>query len=574
MIKLKSNYRKVLKTKENTKTLWALILACTSSLFVTGCHSCWCYSKTTNSYAAPAAIIDAHTHLFNAKYLPIEGIAIAHAPISPPAAKALETIVLDMTGDSHLAENGLFVKSFTIPPGNSDRIASYAKMSGVESSSNFLQNVLAKKIGPDYEQRLLDTGKINNEELNALKSYVRNKTVTESTAKQEPPLSPEDVALAFHKIHFMADRNLSELADVSSGFWGDLDFLHIVTSSESDILSGLEKTYPNVDLFVHLMMDLENTYDEKPTFGFDLQVKKMLALQNGNPGKTLTFGAYDPFRRGNAFNFAVEQYAEGVIGFKFYPPDGYSPDMNCFPGTNITGTVLQQWEHRYDGIAPSDIDHTNEQFFAFCESNDIPIFVHCSPGGFEAVGGYGKLAANPTNWIPVLERHHNLRVCFGHSGGPAFWFGQTATANTKDESKFGEAVVELCGNYPNVYCDSAYWELILSKGGDRALAANLPKLIKKYPALSKKLVYGSDWFMISQLDNYGSYLETMLKALQNPKGEDPNTWQQFINDFFANNEARYLRLDKLAEKNPALRPLITKLSPNWQDGTYEKKSTR
>src|SRR5258707_957803 len=51
----------------------------------------------------PPVVIDAHSHLFNANYLPVREICISRG-VPRLAAEAIEIIVLFLTGDSHLGE--------------------------------------------------------------------------------------------------------------------------------------------------------------------------------------------------------------------------------------------------------------------------------------------------------------------------------------------------------------------------------------------------------------------------------------------------------------------------------------
>jgi predicted TIM-barrel fold metal-dependent hydrolase len=527
-----------------------------------------CSSQSSPArFAAPVVVIDAHTHLFNAKYLPVREIVVAQTGCPPLAAQAIESVVLFLTRDSRLADP----KGATVPPDDPKPevrlLKSLLGKSPAQVRAILLEEVFQKRLSPEVIQHQLPS-----DQQAALKLFVRGRDVMSSPDEAARPLGPEDIVKALEMTRFMAERHAEQSDENGVGAPGLLTLLYIAMCSERGILEGLQGTYPQVQLFVHHMMDLAVTYNECPTFPFKQQVVKMLALQDKYPGQVLTFGAYDPFRREDALPTAEDFYRQGVIGFKFYPPDGYRPNQNFIPSRSMPGTVIEQWDRRYQGLDPLKMDTNNEHFFAFCEAHDIPIFVHCSPGGFEAVTNYGDLMADPSYWTNVLATHTNLRVCFGHSGGPSLWFNQPPDTNSAESIRFGHEVIDLCARYKNVYCDSAYWELLLANGGVGKLAAQLPSLIQTYPELAKKLVYGSDWFMISQEDKYQTYLDGMLSALEHPAGNVPANWQQFIYDFFAGNEARYLNLDKLSKDDrldldvrQKLRDLVKRLPVGWQD---------
>jgi predicted TIM-barrel fold metal-dependent hydrolase len=527
-----------------------------SRLITTGIF-CFCALTRAAEYNPPTVIIDAHTHLFNSHYLPIREIVRAQTEVPRFLASGIEKILWAVTPDSDLGGTNRFgalaVPALDRPA--ADRLVRLSKTKSADEA----RKILVEEVFRPMMVRVLTV--LNSDEIRAIKNYVGGAI----KSLDDNSLTPEEIVYVFEKMPLMEDQHNAPRPEAIN-ILGNLKFVGIVTSDERALFMGLKSTYPKVILFVHHMMDLGATYNETPEFPFGTQVTKMLALQNENPSHILTFGAFDPFRRAAAFELATNAYAKGVIGFKFYPPDGYRPAGNQIPPKSMPGTVPEQWDSRYKGIFPTNIDNWNEQLFAFCESKDIPIFLHCSPGGFEAVKGYGLLMADPAYWTDVLAKHQNLRVCFGHSGGNDYWFGLNEDTNS---AQFSQTLVKLCETYPNIYCDSAYWEHLLTAKGVEALETELPIAVLKHPKLAKKLIYGSDWYMVSREENYDEYLSRMITALCHPQENVPN-WNQFISDFFAGNEARYLQLDKLT-KDERLEPtvrkelkgLVNRLPPRW-----------
>jgi predicted TIM-barrel fold metal-dependent hydrolase len=319
--------------------------------------------------------------------------------------------------------------------------------------------------------------------------------------------------------------------------------------SEDAIAADYHETYPQVALVVDHLLDLEKSYGEAPQFVFATQVSRMLAMEGRGGVAKLTFGMFDPFR-GDAEGLAdvKRDWAEGVAGFKFYPPTGVRPDENDIPPKDLKGTVLSQWNSRYQGITSKTLDDRCKAFFSFCEANDVPILVHCSPGGFESVPTYGDLMANPKYWESVLARHPNLRVCLAHTGGSEGWYADFGN-DQNESSVFRTEVLALCAAHPNVYCDFAYIEDLLKKDGVATMQARLRAILGANPGLSKKMLYGTDWHMLTQERGYESYLklwqEVWIDAALSP----------YQSDFFAGNAARYLRLTALAV-DPRLAPTV------------------
>jgi predicted TIM-barrel fold metal-dependent hydrolase len=519
---------------------WLLMLITTLLLFTSGC----CSPKPAQC-AAPPVVIDVHTHLFNADYLPLSAIAVSRG-VPPLAADALEGIIKSITSNSDLprGQKKRTVKSSTM---EANRLNELSNMPKPQARTSVIQEIMTNLTEAHLLNVANGTG-LKEEQLKALKLYVRTNSSSVRPRRLEAPLSleniealtaapmtPEEIAQAFESAGIMSDSHSTNIVATETGLSGYLRLLRVVISSEQSIFQSLQTTYPQVSLFVHHMMDLEHSYGEEPTFPFQRQVSRMISLQNKNPGMVLTFGAFDPFRRDAALTAATNAYEQGVVGFKFYPPDGYRPAENVIPSKNYSNTVTKQWESRYLNLTANQLNSFNEAFFGFCEARDIPIFVHCTPSGFEAVGGYGGQMADPVYWRSVLKNHPRLRVGFGHSGGTGLWFGQNG-----DSAGFGDTVAQLCEQYDNVYCDAAYWETMLTDAGVTTLQSNLPKLLVQYPKLSKKLMYGTDWFLITQEDNSGTYLCQMLEAFESPG-------LKFMkNDFFAGNAACFLKLNELA----------------------------
>lgn len=494
-----------------------------------------------NRCKTPPVVIDAHSHLFNARYLPLREIAVSRG--APDAvASGLEALLLAMTPESD-SENKAVAKIGAPDIGNAIAIATLAKLPASKARDAVIQGFIAPKIFS------INNSLSPNERI-AIAEYIGRSALAPEDKGLPAAFTPEEIARALEKAGIFTDEHTSDAKNLG-GLLGYLQFIAIVTSSEEASFEGIRKTYPQIELFVHHMMDLEKTYGEAPQYRFPEQVSKMIHLQNEFAGHLITFAAFDPFRRGDSLLVATNAYWAGAVGFKFYPPNGYRPTNNDIPLSTQKGTVLSQWKSRYEGISAGELDSWSEKFFQFCEDHDVPIFVHCTPMGFEAVKDYGLKMADPIYWTSVLQNHKKLRLCFGHAGGSGLWFGGGGNTNS---ARFGRTVAELCAQYDNVYCDAGYWEPILNEPGVASLAAELPKLVKQYPALAKKLMYGSDWFMISTQENYTDYLCQMAKALK---------VEQFQNDFFAGNAARFLNLKALADDtriDPKVRAAIVRLN--------------
>ena len=309
-----------------------------------------------------------------------------------------------------------------------------------------------------------------------------------------------------------------------------------------------KKEYPSVDLFIHHMMDMEKAYNTKPVVPFSDQISRMTKLDRRFDGKFLHFVAFDPFRREDSLPSVIRGLNAGAIGVKFYPPSGYRASNNDIPNkpSHFKPGSRRRWVSRYNNLKDAELDELNEKLFAYCEDNDIPIFTHCTPLGFQADKGYGAMA-DPQYWAPVLDKYKKLRLCFGHSGGHAYWFpSQDPTDAEKAEAEFGRLVVKLCLDHPNVYCEVAYLEQILTPQGQELFKGKLASIINEKSTkgnwrFGDKIMYGSDWHMIHKEKDHEQYPAAFSGLFAD------TTLMRWQRAFFCRNALTYIRFEKVMQ---------------------------
>jgi predicted TIM-barrel fold metal-dependent hydrolase len=348
---------------------------------------------------------------------------------------------------------------------------------------------------------------------------------------------------------------------------------------------------PQMELIIQHMMAMNNAMNQQPgpvlaglqrpvLIETTEQAERMAQIQTKTQGKAAYFVAWDPFVSKNeaATNAArwrlglkaqgtlpealrrVEHAleSEGAMGVKFYPPMGYRPtDNGCDFGGGDRGPFDSKpawpldrkakrdaWAARYAGTPGWDaeaLDALNDLLFEFCTSRGIPLFTHCNDGEMAASGGYGRFA-HPRAWSTVLQKHRNLRICFGHAGGNDFWFESAPAGNeNRSNHEWGKMVLELCRCYPNAFCEIGIHSEIVDPGFAARFAVKVDGLLAAeaqaggWP-LSQKMMYGTDWPMPiheTTVDYLRSYLEVW---------EASPLLRQHKQAFFAGNAARYLRL--------------------------------
>lgn len=477
-------------------------------------------------------VIDVHTHVFNAKYLPLRGIAEAHG-VPKGAARVLEKLVLMLTPLSNFKKPEPATQPYDL------------KSLGEEG----MYSAVVDK---------LSSGKLSVREENQLRQLL-GEPIQPSGEKAEVDRSPlgEVVIDIFLKYGILIEEDeLEESAKDFSPRKSVAKFLFTLMSSELAIARYAERDFPETDLFIHHMMDMEKAYADRPHCEFSKQVERMDEFDRVKGGRFLNFVAFDPFRRDHDLNYvrnAIEK--EGSIGVKFYPPSGYRPAGNRIPNRAGSRSAIKQWESRYGDLTGAELDSYCADLFAYCEREGIPIFIHCTSAGFEAVKGYG-LNSSPQFWVGVLDEYEDLLVCFGHAGGYKEWYEpqldwleRVEDADLSTAVGFEEQAFRLSVQKPNVYLDFGYHTGMSNAADQEQFKRNLKRMIDGIPdegfyALESKIMFGTDWHMSSMLKDSGVLFAGASKIFS--EDADPESdLSAYRAYFFARNAARYLRLEEL-----------------------------
>ncbi|HRH96709.1 MAG TPA: amidohydrolase family protein [Prosthecobacter sp.] len=503
----------------------------------------------------PIQVIDVHTHVFNGHDLPLAGLLNAlGAPlgVSGALAKVFNAITPTDDLDGPMPDAAFFTAATSQNIGN--LLLKNAQSNTGDSELESLFSILP----PDERDELLEfVGKSNEPELNALDDL--------NGVEREVEILARALAMIGFPPSDAVEPELN-FAVTKASIPGYLSFLGVMMHGNLHIARKLEsKEYPAVDLFIHHMMDMEKSYAIKPVVPFSKQMGRMTKLDRRFDGKFLHFVAFDPFRGEDALPSVIRGIKAGAIGVKFYPPSGYRAANNKIPEkpSRLKPGSRKRWISRYENLGNEDINKVNEKLFAYCEVNDIPIFTHCTPKGFEADKGYGEMA-DPQYWEIVLKKHDKLRLCFGHAGGHTFWFPPAQpTLAEKAEADFGAQVVKLCLNHPNVYCEVAYLDQILTDEGKKAFKSKLASIINDKSTkgdwrFGDKIMYGSDWHMIHKEPHHEDYPAAFNKIFTDPALPVLKPWQR---SFFSRNALAYLQFQKIVSA-PGVTPEQRKY---WQD---------
>jgi len=520
---------------------------------------------------SPNLIIDMHTHLFNANYLPLEEIFVSRG-IPKRLSKKLAKLVSVLVKGARLrhdlfSKRGVDVLLDPSLKSNINSLSDHERSEDCEDCigvfSAVIEDIVISQLFLEMDG-ITDTfeeiGAVEDSEIYALLLELDREfgdTESASTLALTGELGLIGVGVKFSPFGGVVDKELfSGLRKMLNRFFlkvssfvegaGDfLDFIIAMTESEVKLLNRLERYYADKNInyiLVHYMMDMAYPFGGEVEYDFyKEQLPKMTALEKYSNGSLIGFSAFDPIRcieQGlsdeNIILLIQKSLSCGKVGFKFYPPMGYRAANN---------------------LNQPKLEHVVDLFLDYCAANRVPVFTHCTPEGFEQSPGKSGSNSHPKYWEACLKKpgREDLLLCFGHAGGgtrkinnkvvQGWLSGAADEEGWGDEDNYARWVVRLCREYKNVYCEIAYMHEIIGHGGNSSkfkerLVIEFGRAVNsEYPyALADKIMYGSDWHMPSMINDIDDYILDVLRIFNDAE----LVKHKFA--FFAGNAINYLNL--------------------------------
>lgn len=448
-------------------------------------------------------VIDAHCHVFNARDIPaIHFITKVFLPHYAPSMSAANRRKLEIEIGSYIG-------------------GALARTPGYEQEKAVLEARLGGE--PESEAMKASTG--------ALPAFARG---------SDRACFGNDVA---HNI--MAIRNL--IAILRN--FRHKNFEALAASSRTGI-GGF-----GVALFTPAMVDMDywlgfggETSAPVPDIGMDAfslrqtspwqQVEIMEMIQRLNPGQCHGFVSFCPWRQlddtfhnaaageGSARRriTALETVQDailnrGFLGVKLYPPMGFHPlgnaslPVDAFPANAAREPYAAEFGRLLDEALLS--------LYRFCVEHDVPVMAHAAPSNGAGVFRLSEkkavsyeTRAHPAGWARVLAQPGlaGLKVNLAHFG---------SAPDPRITQEWRAAIGTLMDSYPNVYTDlSHYPEMLMDNfigTGQhcREAAETLEGIRKGFlsgrtgSGRVQRILYGSDWSMLSKEYYYADYLPVM-----------------------------------------------------------------
>lgn len=251
------------------------------------------------------------------------------------------------------------------------------------------------------------------------------------------------------------------------------NFIRISTNkTQQQVFEVVRAYYPLDTKFVVLPMDMEYMDAGKVPKDIIAQHDELAQLVQTYPNQIIPFVAVDP-RRPNILNLLRSWIEEkGFKGIKLYPPLGYMP----------TDPVLMQ-------------------VYEYAQANNLPVMTHCSRGGVrnkKLSASQASSFSDPNNYLPILKRFPNLKICMGHCGGDQDWNqyldqpwdGSLPSSQMSWLSKILD--IMRSGDYPNFFADISYTIFHIEEN------AQILKVLLQDPLVKSQILFGSDFYMVEQ----------------------------------------------------------------------------
>ncbi|MET7283630.1 amidohydrolase family protein [Kribbella sp. NPDC005582] len=315
----------------------------------------------------------------------------------------------------------------------------------------------------------------------------------------------------------------------------------LFTKSRLDLTGVLTTTYPEVDLFCPMLVDLGTALGDRAKTTIREQVVlqeqiSRLSMLGRFPWPTMArvhpFVGFDPrhevrSRRAGDIDtpLAIVKDAVlrfGFVGVKLYPPMGFRPLKNVAVG-DVTAEEAEA------------LNVVLDEFYTWCEAEQVPITAHCNNSQYASDAYQTAGLAGPGGWIDVLGKYPGLHINLGHFGGahavenPDAWIFQIANAAARFEFLYADVgdhkihERELSGPYLDRLHD------IFGRAATEVMG--------------RRLMYGTDWYMLAVYPEWQKFLSTYRDLYRDKLGAGP------ADDFMGGNALRFLGFDDSGNKN-------------------------
>jgi predicted TIM-barrel fold metal-dependent hydrolase len=463
------------------------------------------------SNGAPRLSIDVHAHFFNGSDVPVKGYLagpVAH-DMSPPLralVEALAPLADALAGLAPTADAEYKDLLHRFGAGGTARAAPSGSALSLDAVVDD-RRTLSKKFyqlvkGTDFEKQY---------------NAIKNAQSAESRALLRPHeqslLNEDSLLQAVNAGSVATDRamwlpNQHRLVDSQPYADGVLAFVGHMLSPRWHNLRDYADAYSSspdafgIDHAVGALVDFDGWLDYPPRSAPDDQVKLHRLLSRLSGGYMLPLVGYNPWTDVRTDGEALKRVRDAItggdfVGVKIYPPNGYYPYGNITrPGSPSLGPSF------------AELDRVLGNLWDLCADLNVPVMAHTNHSSgkdtqFDQLGG-------PAGWRALLARfdgRRTPRVNLGHFGGDS--------GDNTWTQEFADLMMTPDGS--EIFADAGYWSDFRCR--DTTVAACTASKARVSAALqrqgvNKRLMYGSDWFMLSRERDWARYPFDVAEAIR------------------------------------------------------------
>ncbi len=463
--------------------------------------------QVRKSSAAPAFCVDVHAHFFNASDVPVKGYLegpVAHDLKEPlrSLAKALAPLADSLA---------------SIAPTAKDEYAELLdlveqpRLKSLREPASLLNDLVTRRQA-DVSQRFYEAvrGSDFERQYNAIQSTKRSRPGASMRAESLEPLGPQSLGRSMSRGSRPDTKKSRALREVEASepyADGLLAFLGYMLSARWMNLHEYAQAYSaspeafGVDHTMGALVDFDRWLDCPPRSGHDDQIRLHELLSRLSGRYMLPLAAYNPWSHVVEGEPAIARIVDavqyrGFVGVKTYPPNGFRP----------YGNVLEPLVSTPGAPSPADLDAALARFWDVCRDLNVPVMAHTGEtmgrdDAHDTLGG-------PIGWNALFERYKGQAAPRANAGH----FGGDGEANNWTESL---AALMSRPEGATLYGDLGYWSALrcaVPSGKECTTAQGRLKAALQYSGVNKRVMYGSDWLMLSKEPDWAMYPYDIAEA--------------------------------------------------------------
>ena len=444
----------------------------------------------------PDWVVDTHAHFFNASDVPVEGflagpVAHSRAGVSRALIRALAPVAgrlasLAPTADEEIHELVGMARSHAAMGLSQEMTATMLHQRRAEFLSRQSALFFEAVRGTDFETIYNDAAAMS---------------FTQEGAGGK--LGPDTMALVFQTTETGGAPEFLHDGDAPGGGTyreGAVGFVGYMLSYRWMNLLAYQRAFTTGDLAFGVdrvfgaLVDFDYWFSPLAISSQESQIELhqlLSTLSNGYMRPLVAFNPWsavlDPKRVRERLVGAIER--RGFVGIKIYPPNGFRPLVN--PSVPSVLAKVPSGEA---------LERELTAMWSIALRLGVPVMAH----GASTMGldDQHDEYASPSGWAEALMKLDSPHVNIGHFGGDGLdgWSAEFAALMETAEGK-------------NLYGDTGYWETLRCGMLEKCVARDqLGKISETHAMLKERLMFGSDWHMLSQERRWNRYPFDILGA--------------------------------------------------------------